>query len=227
MTTPARSALAVALGGMVLVRAASAQPAVPPPAPPPPDANAPEVQYDTYIEPFDDDPVLRLHNIVPLPPPTPLFAEYDPLVGLDQHAKTSRVALTTRAIFSLPVMTVKAGDTFDVPFIQYSGPPITAHTLKFEYDPKVVQAIGARNADWANATVNDNPTPEHITPESKFIVLQWGSEPWLKKGRLLTVKMRAVAPGDSALQIYYYDVADDTFNLAPALVRDGLVHVIP
>jgi hypothetical protein len=228
MILSARSFAAVALCGFALVRAAAAQTAAVPPA-----ATAsstepiPEVQYDSYIEPFDDDPVERLRNIMPLPPPTPLFEDYDPLAGLNQNVKTSRVALTTRATFALGVTSVKVGDAFRLPFLMHAGPTLTAQTLKIQFDPKIVQALDAGPAEWTGATITYNNAPDRTRPERKFIAIEINTNQyWKKEGALMDIGFRAVGVGETTIEAYYFDMADDQFNTPLSLVRDGLVRVV-
>ena len=227
MTTPARIALAASLCSL-LAQAAMAQTSAVPPAPPPPAAPQPDIQYDTWFQPFDDSPLERLQDIVPLPPPTPLFQDFDSLAGLDQHVKTSRVTLTNRAIFAYPVMTVRVGQEFDVPCYYASSARLSGVTLRTVYANDKIVPSNAKPDQWNRSTVVFNAKPEDTDSPNIFVIVQYSADSFAGPGTLFTVRFKAIAPGESPIEVHGFDASDDVnFDHVRSLVRDGLVLVQP
>ncbi|HEY3412237.1 MAG TPA: hypothetical protein VGM51_04160 [Armatimonadota bacterium] len=229
MTTPARIALAAGLFS-VLAPAMAQTAAVPPvpPAPTSPSAAQPEIQYDTYFEPFDDNPVSRVRDITPLPPATPLFRDFDPLDGLDQYVKASRITLTNRAVFALPIMTVHVGQEFDVPFYKQSDAHISGENVWIRCPFNIARPLSAAPADWKDSTVVFNDKPNRASLENTFVIVQYTARSFRARGNMANIHFKALAPGECRLEVIDFDASDDvTYDHVLSLVRDGLITVLP
>lgn len=227
MTTPARIALAASLCGL-LVPGATAQTAAVPPAPPKPGAPPPEIQYDTSFQPFDDSPLSRLREIQPFAPPTPLFQPNDPLNGLDQHVRTSRVTLTNRAVFALPVLTVHVGQEFDVPFFKQSDAHLSGESVWIRCPFDIARPLSATPADWKDSTVLFNDKPDRVSRENTIVIVQYTAGGYHVRGNMVNIHFKALAPGECRLEAIDFDASDDAnYDRIPSLVRDGLITVLP
>lgn len=219
-----RTRIAITAAAIGLAAAAWAQgPMVPPAAPTPGSTPAPDVQYDTSFQPFDDDPVDRLNNIAPLPMPTALFEDYDPLVGLEPYVQTSRVALTRRAVIALATRTARVGETIDIPVYHQSGTVPATVILHLKFDPAIIKILDAVPADWKDTTMVVNAKPQHTDPESTFIVVEYSIYDSPAKAVLMNLRVQALSPGDSAIEVTSVDMSSNWS--IPTIARSGMVHV--
>lgn len=221
--------IAVAVAALGLAAACRAQgPLAPTAAPQTGNAPASDVQYDTYYEPFDDNPVERLRDVAPLPIPTPLFDAYDPAKGLAQNVQTSRVVRTNRAVFAFPVLTVKVGQVFDIPFYYKSAGGISGDTVRAAYLPDKIQPIGSNSDKWSGSTALFTDKYQESETSTIFAVVEYSPSSFTGPGVLFVVRAKALAVGESPIQVHDFDAADDvSFDHVRSLVRDGLVTIQP
>lgn len=185
----------------------------------------PELAYDTYFEPFTDNPLFRVHQPEPFAPIEPLFKKFDPLDGLTREAKVSRVVASGRGIAALPVLTATTGGTLAVPFYLQTATPVPAYVLRFNYDPTVLRATGVEKANWIDSSLNFNVHPDQTTPERRVFIVQYSGDEWAPDGPPVRVMFDVIGTGDANLTIEDADVSDDTFNNVKMVAHDGLVRV--
>jgi hypothetical protein len=185
----------------------------------------PEPAYDTFFEPFTDNPVFRLQRPQPFTPPEPLFQRFNPLEGLDLRAKVSRLASTGRSVASLPILNARKGDRITVP-VTFQGVRImTAYTFRLNYNPAVLRATDVQKAGWTDSSLDFNIHPDRKTPESRIFIVQYSGSPWIPATPPVNIRFDVVGAGTSDLMIEDVDVSDDTFNTVPMVAHDGLVKV--
>jgi hypothetical protein len=197
-----------------------------------PDAAAPlpALAYDTYFEPFTDNPLYRLHNPEPLTKPEPLFQKFDPLEGLTRPAKVSRITLPgDRYAAYAPVMSAVVGQELAVPISVRNAPsPMTSLRVILEYDPAVIMPVGWAGVGIPSEDIAMNPHPDASADADcqncliSFNVLTY---PWPQAGPMLQIKFRTLAPGTSPLAARLIEISDDHYNMRPCLFQDGMAVV--
>lgn len=189
----------------------------------------PALAYDTYFEPFTDNPVYRLHNPEPFQPAQPLFTKFDPLEGLTREAKVSRVAsVGDRVIVYMPIMRANVGQTVSVPVGIQNAPPVTGIRIILENDRSRLTPTDVRGAGipTEDADMNIHPDPSAVDNCSDcLIALNAFAHSWSKGGTMFSIQFRASEPGDVPLNGRYAEVSDEAYNLLPVVVHDGLVRI--
>jgi hypothetical protein len=203
------------------------------PAAPAPDAAAPlpALAYDTYFEPFTDNPLYRLHNPEPLTKPEPLFQKFDPLEGLTRPAKVSRITLPgDRAVVTMPIVSAHVGNKISVPVTVANVPALTGIRVILDYDQPLLLATGVSGTGIPKEDVhfNTNPSPESVGGcEGCMIALDVLAAPWRNAGDVMEMQFTATHIGDAYLRAAHVEISDDAFNLLPTVFHDGLVRIGP
>lgn len=214
------------------IPSASGLPPAVPQAEPEPPALAPGLAWDPYFVPFMDHFWQRIHFPPTLAAPPELFVRFDPAVGLEKQAQTSRVARAGhRTEVFAPVMTVTEGQTFDVPIIIRGGKLLTGFRVLLVYDPDIVQPLEALGVGIPTEDIgfNAEPDPQELrtNADRTVVALNVLERPWKAEGAVLRIRFRAKAAGESSLKASLVDIANEVFEDVPAVFHSGLVKVKP
>jgi hypothetical protein len=198
-----------------------------------PDAAAPlpALAYDTYFEPFTDNPLYRLHSPEPLTKPEPLFHKYDPLEGLTRPAKVSRITLPgDRAVVTMPIVSAHVGNKVSVPVMVANVPALTGIRVVLDYDRPNLLATGGTGAGIPTEDVDVNMSPVADSVQGCpdcMIALNALITPWHREGAVMYLQFTAERPGAWPLSAGYVEVSDNKYNLLPTIFHDGLIRVTP
>lgn len=192
----------------------------------------PELVYDTYFEPFTDNPLYRIHYPEPIQPVAPLFQKYDPLEGLSREAKVSRVSLPgERYVAYLPLVEGTVGQEISLPVSLRSAPsPTTSIRIFLDYDPAIATPVGSSGVGIPSEDIFMNPHPDpSYTGDCTNCLIAYNvlTYPWSGTGPMLNIKFRLLSPGESKLSVVFVEVGDDTLHLRSTVFQDGLLRVNP
>ncbi len=232
-TIAAGAALCALMGGIPQLSRAQDAPAVPSPVPETAtDPGAAGLEYDTSYVPFMTKVWSRVRYPNVLEKPNPLFQRYDTAAGLEKQAQTSRVALTGfRTEVFAPVKEARVGDIVEVPITIRGGVPLTAFRVYLEYEPEILEPLGAVGSGIPNEDVgfNADPDPDELkeAADRTVVAINVPGIPWKAEGPVLKFRFRALKPGESPLRASLAEIANDKFELVPLVFRSGLVKVKP